>query len=280
MPELVPMWNRLSELVGGGDHEARMLSLYRPTPYMSGCSQAVWTRADGPLLARNYDYHPNFCEGTILLSKWHGVRTIVQSDCLWGALDGMNEHGLVVSLAFGGSQAVGDGFGIPLVLRYILEFCTNVDEARAVLLRVPSHMAYNVMAVDLSGRFINAHVYPGRKTIFANGAAATNHQREVEWARHAESTGSVEREQFLYDQLELATQSRGRFADSFLEPPLHNSRWAQGFGTLYTAVYDPVERSVEYRWPTHTWKLSFDSFTELTLLLHGRAAAKTDRLEE
>ncbi len=272
MPELLPLWGRLCDLVGGGDQEARMLSLYRPTPYMSGCSQAVWTRDPCPLLARNYDYHPLHCEGTILLSKWHGVKTIVQTDCLWGALDGMNEYGLVVSLAFGGSQTVGDGFGIPLVLRYILEFCKDVDEARAVLMRVPSHMAYNVMAVDPSGRFINAHVYPGRETLFANSAAATNHQSEVEWARHAEVTDSVGREQYLREQLDSPTLNRGRFADQFLESPLYNTRWAEGFGTLYTAVYDPLEKSVEYRWPSHTWQLNFDSFAESTLLLRARKA--------
>ena len=81
-----------------------MLSLYRPTPYMAGCSQAVWQRDGRPLLVRNYDYFPERLEGTILMSAWNGVKTIVQSDCLWGVLDGMNEHGLAASLAFGGDD--------------------------------------------------------------------------------------------------------------------------------------------------------------------------------
>ncbi len=275
MPRLAPTWEKLSELVGGGDHEARMLSLYRPTPYMSGCSQAVWTRERRPLLVRNYDYHPHHCEGTILLSAWNGVKTIVQSDCLWGVLDGMNEHGLVVSLAFGGRRAVGEGFGIPLVLRYILEFSTNVDEAREVLASVPSHMAYNVLAIEPSGRFVNAHLSPDRKTLFANSPAATNHQREIEWTRHAEATCSLERERFIHDRLDSPVEQRARFADRFLEQPLYNTRWEAGFGTLYTSVYDPVERTVEYRWPHHTWRLSFDSFAESELLLHfGRSGGK------
>ena len=33
-------------------------------------------------------------------------------------------------------------------------------------------------------------------------------------------------------------------------------------GTLYTAVYHPVDGVVDYRWPTHTWRLGFGSFTE------------------
>ena len=52
------------------------------------------------------------------------------SDCLWGLLDGMNDAGLAVSLTFGGRPVLGDGFGIPLVMRYVLETCEDVAEAR------------------------------------------------------------------------------------------------------------------------------------------------------
>src|SRR3954471_4379729 len=41
VPELVPVWERVVELAGGGDLAARMLSLYDPPPLMAGCSQAV-----------------------------------------------------------------------------------------------------------------------------------------------------------------------------------------------------------------------------------------------
>ena len=41
MPELVPTWERLVELAGGGDVAARMLSMWRPPSYLSGCSQGV-----------------------------------------------------------------------------------------------------------------------------------------------------------------------------------------------------------------------------------------------
>ena len=59
------------------------------------------------------------------------------SDCLWGLLDGMNDAGLAVSLTFGGRRALGDGFGIPLVVRYLLETCDDVAEARETLARLP-----------------------------------------------------------------------------------------------------------------------------------------------
>src|ERR1700681_4638972 len=44
MPELLPTYEQLIDLAGGGDLAARFLSLYCPPPFISGCSQAVWSR--------------------------------------------------------------------------------------------------------------------------------------------------------------------------------------------------------------------------------------------
>src|SRR5919108_3777432 len=65
MPELMPIYERLVELAGGGDMAARFLSLYCPAPYISGCSQLALNTADGPALIRNYDYSTLLCEGTL-----------------------------------------------------------------------------------------------------------------------------------------------------------------------------------------------------------------------
>ena len=97
MPELLPLWERLVDMTQAGDVDARLLSFYCPAPYASGCSQAVWTRYT-PTLVRNYDYAPEYCEGRILKTRWHDTQVIASTDCLWGVLDGMNEHGLSVSL--------------------------------------------------------------------------------------------------------------------------------------------------------------------------------------
>jgi predicted choloylglycine hydrolase len=57
MPELVPAWERMVELAGGGDLAARMLALYGSPPLVSGCSQAVFDLRQ-PILVRNYDFDP------------------------------------------------------------------------------------------------------------------------------------------------------------------------------------------------------------------------------
>lgn len=181
------------------------------------------------------------------------------SDCLWGLLDGVNDAGLAVSLAFGGRQVVGSGFGVPLVVRYVLQVCSTVAEARAVLARLPFHLAHTLTLVDRTGAFVTAYLSPDRGAIFNEVAVATNHQGDVEWHEHARATRSLERERLMTTALEEAERPEG-FADAFLRPPLFSAAYGSGMGTLYTAVYRPDRGAVEYRWPGFTWEHSFERF--------------------
>jgi len=260
MPELVPIYEQLCELAGGGDLEARLLSMWRPPPYLAGCSQGVWTRSE-PFLVRNYDYAPDRVEGVVLGTGWGERRVIGMSDFLWGLLDGINEAGLAVSLAFGGRRVVGDGFGVPLVLRYLLQSCETVAEARTALARLPYQLAHSLTLVDRTGEFVTAYLSPDRGVIFRELAVATNHQEDVEWHEHAYATRSLEREHRIAVALATAPDPQS-FAAAFLEPPLFQLDYAHSMGTLYTAVYRPRHGSVEYRWPGESWEHSFDHFRE------------------
>ncbi|PRQ02688.1 C45 family autoproteolytic acyltransferase/hydolase [Enhygromyxa salina] len=264
MPELLPVWNQLVELAGGGDRVARMLSLYRPPAFMAGCSQLLWSR-DEPALVRNYDYELDRCEGLLLHSAWTGAGVIASIDSLWGALDGMNEHGVAVSLAFGGRQVVGDGFGIPLILRYVLETCTQTSEAVAVLSRVPCHMCYTVGVIDRAGALATVFLNPDRDAQVVPHAVATNHQGAVEWPAHAQITGTVERHAELVRVLDDPSQRLDSLVDRFLAPPLYSRDHARRSGTLYTAAYYPGRGEVELHWPTVTWRQSFQRFAAQTM---------------
>ena len=135
MPELLATYDALCAAIGGGDLEARFLSHWCPPPVATACSLATWTR-DAHLLVRSYDYPPLLCDTTVLASSCTGTRVLAMADCLWGAVDGINAHGLAVALAFGGRpQVVGPGFGIGLVVRYLLEVARDVAEAVAILSR-------------------------------------------------------------------------------------------------------------------------------------------------
>ena len=110
MPELLPLYKEICEAAGGGDLEARFLSMWCPPAYVGGCSQAIVDGPEPAALIRNYDYSPKLLEGTWLASRFCGKRVVAMVDCLWGVLDGINEDGLAVSLSFGGRTAVGEGF--------------------------------------------------------------------------------------------------------------------------------------------------------------------------
>lgn len=266
MPELMPLWERLTELLDGSDLAARFLSGYLPPSYITGCSQAVWAR-DEVALVRNYDYHPDLFEGVLLFTRWHGTRVLAMSEGLWGVLDGLNEHGLAVSLSFGGRRPVGDGFGIPLVLRYVLEFCTEARQAAEVLARVPTHMAYNITLTDRSGIALTVLVAPDRASEITTSPVATNHQGDVTWAEHATATRSVEREALLSRCLAEGSLSLADFEERFGAKPLYSAEFARGFGTLYTAIYRPQRLQAEFRWPGLRWSQSFDAFREGSLSL-------------
>lgn len=262
MPELMPAYERVVELAGGSDLAARMLSLYRPPPYLAACSQGVWSREGGPVLARNYDYAPSRMEGIIWSTRLTERRVIGMSDCLWGLLDGMNDAGLAVSLTFGGRRVLGDGFGIPLVVRYLLETCDDVASAREALSRLPYALAHNLTIVDRAGEVLTAYLAPDREPIFRSVPAATNHQGNVEWPEQARATRTIERERRILDLLGGPETTVTSFEDAFLRSPLFSTAYDSGFGTLYTATYRPVEGSVDYRWPSFSWRLGFDAFVE------------------
>jgi predicted choloylglycine hydrolase len=248
MPEFVPLWERLLDITQADANDARLLSFYCPAPYLAGCSQAVWTRYT-PTLVRNYDYAPEFCEGRVLKTRWHNTQVIASTDCLWGVLDGMNEHGLSVSLSFGGKGVVTEGFGIPIILRYILEFCTTVDEAVKVLCRVPAHMAYNILLLDAYGQVRNVELSPFSSPNVTYKPFAVNHQGDFALTNYAMFSRSYERQQFLVSKLYDPLTSIESFVNAFEYSPLFTSNYAQGFGTLYTAIYNPQLRAMEYRWP-------------------------------
>ena len=259
MPEILDLYDRLCELAGGGDQAARFLSFYRPPPYLSGCSQAIWPGKE-PVLVRNYDYSPKAFDSLVMHTAWQGRVVLGTADGLWGLVDGMNDAGLAVSLTFGGRRVVGDGFGVPLIRRYVLQTCETAEQAGAALARLPTHMSYNVTVVDRHRHFRTVMMAPDRPARITHAAVATNHQERVEWDSHARFTATVERERYLLQRLTLHVEPQEKFIAAFLRPPLYSSAFAQGFGTLYTAVYRPRLGQMELRWPRATWSMSLHDF--------------------
>lgn len=267
MPEMVPIYEQLCVLAGGGDIASRFLSFYGPPAYLSACSQAIWPGAE-PMLVRNYDYSPDSFDSLVMRTEWQGRTVMGTADGLWGLVDGINDAGLAVSLTFGGRHIVGDGFGVPLILRYVLQTCETAAEAGIALARLPTHMSYNVTVVDRERKFLTAYLAPDRPAIITHAAVATNHQERIEWAAHARFTATVERERFLLQRLTLHVDDEEKFISAFLKPPLYSTAFSQGFGTLYTAIYHPLRGQMELRWPRAIWPLEMNDFKEESRLIY------------
>jgi predicted choloylglycine hydrolase len=259
MPELMPTYEKLCDLAGAGDLAARFLSLYRPPPYMTGCTQAIWTRGGSPMLVRNYDYEVRQFEGRVFHSQW--LKPVIGvSDCAWGLLDGMNADGLCASLTFGGSQEVRRGFGIPLVIRYVLETCSTVEEALKVFQRIPVHMAYNVSLLDRSGSHRTLYLTAGGGVNEVSRMVCANHQEQVFWPEYETATSTREREAFADAALNDPSVSREQLIQSFLSPPLHIGGGNHALHTLYTSIWEPTNLSVRLVWPGSQLSCGFSPF--------------------
>ena len=249
------------ELAGGGDLAARMLSLYRPPPYLAACSQGVWSGEDGPLLVRNYDYAPSRMEGIIWSTRMGERRVVGMSDCLWGLLDGMNDAGLAVSLTFGGRRVLGDGFGIPLVVRYLLETCDDVATARASLARLPYALAHNLTVVDAAGEVLTAFS-PRPRAVLPERTRGDEPPRDGGVAG-AGPGHPHDRARTLHPRSPRRSRNDRRVVRGRV-PPIAavQHRVRQRLRDAVHGRVPPDEGTVDYRWPSHVWRLGFHAFVE------------------
>ena len=255
MPELLPVFQRLHKRFGGTDEIGRFLTLYNPPRVVRACTQAILDSADGSVLLRTYDHSPKLIDGVILRSNWLNTPTLTMTDCLWGALDGINGHGLSIALAFGGRNVSGDGFAAPLICRYVLETCADIKQARAALARLPVYMPYTFAVLDSSGDFVTAFLGPDAEPVFVTRRASANHQGRIEWPEYARFVKTAERQECaeaLIDPGVSLEQAR----DAFLAPPIWRTEYQKASGTLYASEYTPATRSLTLHWPGRKEQIS------------------------
>lgn len=258
MPQLHSTWERLISLTGNDSTAAAMLTGWNMPAFAPACSQVV-TDTGQRALIRNYDYHPDLFEQVVMATRFADREVVGTSDCLWGLLDGMNSDGLAVSLTFGGARGSGIGFGIPVVVRYLLEVAGTVAEAVTAVSRIPISMSYNLTLTDRTGDVRTVYLAPGGVMEQRDCPLATNHRfDEPEDREHARRFHSLERQAHVRGLLADQTPA-DQIAEEFLRPPLRSQHYANGFGTLYTADYRPNSGEVHYRWPGTTWTRRFDS---------------------
>lgn len=252
MPEFESLWDTWVEVCDGDQDAALFLSFWSPPRYLVHCSQAVLIDDDGPLLIRNYDLDPELNESTLLSTCWRNRRVAGMVEGIVGLADGMNDAGLAASLTFGGRTVSADGFGIPLIIRYVLEMCADVPQAVEALRSIPSHMSYNVTVVDASGDWSTVLMAPDRPAIVTRTPYTTNHQLGVEWPRHGRISNTKGRANHLRALLDNPRLTADQLTGAFLSKPLASTGYDRGFGTIYTATYRPHAREMALHWSDGT----------------------------
>jgi predicted choloylglycine hydrolase len=117
-----------------------------------------------------------------------------------------------------------------------------------------------VSLLDAKSKSATVFVAPDRPTEVLADKAVTNFQHRVEWPEHARATRSDERLEALSERLDAPGITARQLADSLLAPPLYQSSWLKGYGTLYSAIYWPLGRRAELFWPGERWAQTLESF--------------------
>lgn len=260
MPELFGLYKSAREMVGDDALSAQIISQYRPSPVLHGCTQAVWLGADGPVLVRNYDFPLEVVSDHFQSTRWLGREVIAKGQRPWGGcLDGMNSDGLVASVTFGGSPAQGKGFAIILIARYVLETCSRVSDAVAALRRIPVALSQNVTVLDRTGAYATVYLAPGRDPFVSQTPVCANHREPLDSVHLSPAVRrSIERRDMALSVLETSDVSLAQLAGAFLMAPLY-SRDARS-PTVYSAIYRPGESKVDYVWPGHVMTQRMGSF--------------------
>ena len=142
----------------------------------------------------------------------------------------------------------------------MLETCSRVSEAVDALCRIPVALSQNVTVLDKTGAYATVLLAPDRAASVSHTPVCTNHQAAPDSAAlTAPLSNSIERLSAALRALETPGVSLGQLQQTFLRAPLH-SRNARS-PTVYSAVYRPLELTVDYLWPGHTITQRIGSFT-------------------
>lgn len=226
-------------------------------------------------LIRNYEFDIDHEDLLILETKPKGrYAHIGGSVTLFGRSEGINEHGLAVSMASCGLPVSNlDGMREPhikglqfwAVIRSLLENCKNVAEAITLVKEMPIAYNINLFLADAEGHGCIVETMHGEQFYAKITSAsekkylcATNHIA-IPSFQHKEPyamKNSVVRLQTLENYMEAGMTKQCQHEEEALKE-LFAKRYPEGlsapyyddfFGTIKTVVMDTVNRSYQIHW--------------------------------
>jgi predicted choloylglycine hydrolase len=131
------------------------------------CSVFAARGRGSAVFGRNYDFfygYKDFAESCLTVPEG-GHASTGHSDVFIGKEDGVNETMLAVGMAFVPPVRVKPGVNFPIVVRYILDRCSSVEQAVASLKSVSYSTTNNYLLADATGDMAVVEAGPGQVNV-------------------------------------------------------------------------------------------------------------------
>lgn len=155
-PEILDEMRGFSEAAGVRYYKVMSLVLTVGVAPSCTCFAAAGnaTKDGKTIFGRNYDMFYSLKKSTETYTTYPKSTnsSIGNTDILIGREDGLNNNGLAVGSAAVHSEGTQPGFIFPLVVRFLLDKCTDVDEAIKLASKIPHLKSMTYLLADKSGK--------------------------------------------------------------------------------------------------------------------------------
>jgi predicted choloylglycine hydrolase len=260
-PDRIPFWNwTYAPSLGGNCSQLAVLSSATKDRHI--------------YVGRSYEWNHKEEDLKLFTTRVKGKANHIGFSCLlFGRHDGINEHGLVVSMTGGGI------FGVPfkqrgpmfwLVIRSLLDQCTSVDNALERLETIPMAGYFSLMLVDKHDKAAIVEFADGEVSVQRINSHysepylfSVNHYRQQKTRKFNKLncgiiTHSQIRESLITKWYKTKSRKINKKSIQALFATKHpsglcNHFYNDGFGTLWSMIFDLTQGSVDvcFSAPTH-----------------------------
>ena len=260
-PDRVPFWNwTYSPSLGGNCSQLAVLSAVTEDRHIYA--------------GRSYEWNHKEEDLKLFTTRVKGKASHIGFSCLlFGRHDGLNEHGLLVSMTGGGI------FGVPfknrgpmfwLVIRSLLDWCTSVSNALERLESIPMAGYFSLMLADKQDNAAIVEFADGEMSVQRINsddpepyAFSVNHYRQPKTSKFNKLncgiiTHSQIRESLITKWYKTQAPKISKKDIQTLFAKKHpnglcNHFYNDGFGTLWSMIFDVTKSSVDvcFSAPTH-----------------------------
>lgn len=226
-------------------------------PTGCSCFASVLTTSSRPIMGRNYDWYyeiQKYTESYLTMPKG-AYWSLGNSDIFVGREDGLNECGLAVAMALVSPKEFKPGINFALIVRALLDKCTNVSEALNFLENISYLRSDNYLLVDKEGDMAVVEVSPRKIRVRRpeeGVIVATNHFVHCEMKEEEDVSNRSPTSLQRYQRIEsLLKKAKGRLdlnlARCILsdhEGLVCSHREEIKLGTIWSFICSPSENTV------------------------------------